>query len=527
MIAPGIAAIPSSRHLSRREALGVVAGGGMASALFGRAAQAAGESAPVRGGHLRFAGLTGSTADTLDPARMSVASDYVRGKSFYDGLMALDDRMIPRPALAERLDSDDFQTWHITLRRGVAFHDGAMLTAADVVYSLNRHKDPAVASQQWMAAQEMSRVRATGPLTVEIGLVGPNVDFPSLLGMDNFAIIRDGTKDFSTANGTGPFVCTGFQPGIRTTGRRNAGFWGVPAWLDTIDLIAIADDMSRHDALLSGDVDIIASANPRLVRMLRARGFGIMESPVGTYTDLAIRLDRMPGSSVDFVTGIKYLFDREQVRDSVFLGYARIGNDHPIPPEDPNYAADLPQTMHDLDRARFHLKKSGMGGRDLDLFCSPTALASVDIAVLLQYAAERAGMPLGIRRMPVDGYWSQYWMKTPMSFGNTNARPSTDMTFALSFGSRAPLNESRWRDPRFDALLLQARGERNEGVRRQIYHDMQAMVRDGSGVCIPAFTTSLDAFDPNVRGLRPNRAGQLMGYGFTRSVWLDNAAGRP
>ncbi|MBB2188462.1 ABC transporter substrate-binding protein [Gluconacetobacter azotocaptans] len=517
----GAGALSPHCPVSRRAALGLGLGG-TAAILAGPRAAAQGAGVPRRGGHLRLAGLAGSTADTLDPARMSVANDFVRGKSFYDGLVALDDAMVPHPALAERLDTDDFQTWHITLRRGVTFHDGGPLTASDVVYSLSRHKDPAVASQQRIAAQQMRDIRATGPLTVEIGLVGPNVDFPAILGMDNFAVIRDGTRNFSSANGTGPFICTGFQPGIRTTGRRNPDYWGAAAWLDTIDLIAISDDMSRHDALLSGDVDIIGSANPRLVRLLRTRGFGIMESPVGTYTDLAVRLDQVPGNNADFVTGIKYLVDREQVRDSVFLGFARIGNDHPIPPEDPYFAADLPQRAYDPDRARFHLKRSGMSGKDLAFFCSPAALASVDIAVLLQYAAQRAGMDVGIRRMPVDGYWSQYWMKMPMSFGNTNARPSADMAFTLSFSSQASMNESRWRDPRFDALLLQARGERDDTVRRRIYHDMQAMVRDGSGVCIPAFTTSLDAFAPQVRGLRPNRAGQLMGYGFTRSVWLDD-----
>ncbi|GAJ27601.1 ABC transporter substrate-binding protein [Acidomonas methanolica] len=513
--------------LSRRAALGFGLGGAGILAA-GPRAGAQTPDTPRRGGHLRLAGFAGSTADTLDPARMSAVNDFVRGKSFYDGLVALDDTMAPRPGLAERLDTDDFRTWHITLRRDVCFHDGAPLTASDVVYSLNRHKDPAIASHQRIVAMEMRDIRATGPLTVEIGLVGPNVDFPAILGMDNFAIIRDGTKDFSTANGTGPFICTGFQPGIRTTGRRNPEYWGQPAWLETIDLIAISDDMARHDALLSGDVDIIASANPRLVRLLRARRFGIMESPVGTYTDLAIRLDQSPGHSADFVMGMKYLFNREQVRDSVFLGFARIANDHPIPPEDPYFAADLPQRVYDPDRARFHLKRAGLGSGELALFCSPAALASVDIAVLLQYAAQRAaGLDLGIRRMPVDGYWSQYWMRTPMSFGNTNARPSVDMTFALSFFSRATMNESRWRNPRFDALLLQARGERDDAVRRRIYHDMQAMVRDGSGVCIPAFTTSLDAFDPKVRGLRPNRAGQLMGYGFTRWVWLDGGGVSP
>ncbi|GBQ50639.1 ABC transporter substrate-binding protein [Komagataeibacter sucrofermentans] len=513
--------------LGRRQALRLAGAGLVAATLPARAGRACAQDAqPRRGGHLNFAGLAASTADTLDPARFALATDYIRGHMFYDGLVMLDADMMPRPALAERIESDDLQTWHITLRRGVTFHDGAALDAADVVYSLARHKDPAVGSQQRVIAQEMADIKAVGPLEVRVTLHGPNADFPSMLGIVSFSIVRDGTTDFSRTNGTGPFICTEFTPGVRTSGRRNPNFWRGPApWLDSVDMIGISDDMSRHNALLSNDVDIIASVNPRLVRLLRARGFGVMESPVGTYTDLAIRLDEGPGRSQDFVTGMKYLFNREQVRDSVFLGFARLGNDQPIPPEHRYFAADLPQRSFDPDRARFYLQRSGMMEAGVPLVCSPAALASVDIAVVLQYAAQQVGMSLPIRRMPADGYWTEYWMKTPMGFGNTNPRPSLDMTFALNFASGAPWNESHWRDPRFDQLLLAARSQRDEGARRQIYHDMQVMIHDGAGICLPAFTTSLDAFNPRVRGLAPSQAGQLMGYDFLSHVWLADAPG--
>ncbi len=505
-------------RMSRRGVLGAAA---LACAFSSRSAVAS----PASGGHLRFAGLVGSAADTLDPARMAVGNDFIRGRSFYDGLVALDDQLTVHPALATRIESDDFVTWHLTLRRGVTFHDGKPFTAADVVYSLSRQRDPAVASQQQFFARDMAEIRAVGPYEVRIVLEEPNIGFPSILALDSFAITRDGTTDFATANGTGPFICTEFRPGIVTTGRRNPAYWGVAPGVDTFSLIAIPDDMSRHDALLSGDVDVIGSANPRLVRLLREHGFGIIESPVGSYTNLGLRLDRVPGSSRDFVEGVKYLFNREQVRDSVFLGFARIGNDHPVPPEDPDYAADLPLREYDPERAAHLIRKSGFAEADPALFCSPAALASADIAVVLQYAAQKAGIGMTIRRMPVDGYWSQYWMRMPMSFGNTNARPSLDIAFAQSFASRAPMNESRWSDPRFDQLLLQARRERDDGRRRQICHDMQAMIRDEAGICIPAFTTSLDAFSARVRGLRPDRAGQLMGYNFLRHVrFADDGA---
>lgn len=102
-------------------------------------------------------------------------------------------------------------------------------------------------------------------------------------------------------------------------------------WVDSLELISISDDMARHNALLSGDVDIIAAVDPRLVALVRKRGLAVMESPTGTYTNLAIRQDVGPGRNADFIRAMKLLFNREQMRDSIYLGYCRMGNDQPLP----------------------------------------------------------------------------------------------------------------------------------------------------------------------------------------------------
>ena len=101
-------------------------------------------------------------------------TDYIRGHLFYDGLVSLDDRLTPRPALAEALESDDFQTWHIQLRRHIRFHDGTALTAEDVVFSLLRHQAPTTGSQQYALARTMQSVRAVSSLLVEVVHEAPN-----------------------------------------------------------------------------------------------------------------------------------------------------------------------------------------------------------------------------------------------------------------------------------------------------------------------------------------------------------------
>lgn len=480
---------------------------------------------PRTGGHVRAASTTGSLSDTLDPAHQSMATDYMRGNMFYDGLVTLDETLTPRPALAERLESTDFKTWHVQLRKGVCFHDGAPLTSADVVYSILRHKDPAIGSQVHYQAMAMRSIRADGPLSIIIELDAANITFPAVLGLTNFAIIRNGTTQFDKANGTGPFRCVAFQPGVQSLAQRNTNFWNPGGvWVDSLELISISDDMARHNALLSGDVDIIAAVDPRLVALVRKRGLAVMESPTGTYTNLAIRQDIGPGRNADFVRAMKLMFNREQMRDSIYLGFCRMGNDQPLPPEHRDFNAHLPQTLYDPDQAGFLFKRSGFLNQSLPpLICSPAANGSVEMAILLQNDARRIGLHLDVRRMPADGYWSQSWMRFPMGFGNVNPRPSADMTFALSFAGAAPWNESHWHNSQFDQLLALSRSEPDEAKRRALYDDMQTLIHTDAGIGIPTFITSLDGYHTRIRGLYPHQGGQLMGYNFARSIWVDDA----
>lgn len=92
----------------------------------------------------------------------------------------------------------------------------------------------------------------------------------------------------------------------------------------------------------------------------------------------------MPTSNPHFSAAIKYLLDRPLINRALFRNYATIANDHPIPPFHPYYRADLPQTQLDLDRARWHIQRSGVSGVRLPIYASPAAEGSVDMASVLQ-----------------------------------------------------------------------------------------------------------------------------------------------
>lgn len=485
--------------------------------------RASGSSEPRVGGRIRVASTSSSTADTLDPAKGSMSTDYVRHYMLYSGLTELDRDLNPRPALAERIVSDDQILWHVKLRQGVQFHDGKGLDASDVVFSLLRHKNPDIGSKMLEVAKQFKDVRATGPLELTIELTGPNADLPAILTQSHFLIIPQGQTHFATANGTGPFRLVAFQPSIRTIVRRNPNFWkpGKP-YLEEIELIGIPDEMSRVNALLSGDVQIINAVNPRSAKRIREEpGYDLLETRSGLYTNLIMRQDRQPTASPDFTAAIKYLLDRPLINRALFRNYGTIANDHPIPPFHPYYRDDLPQTSLDLDRAKWHVQRGGLFGLRLPMYAAPAAEGSVEMASVLQEYAARVGLKLAVNRMTSDGYWSTHWMKHPLSFGNTNPRPTADMIFSLFYKSDATWNETGWRNPRFDGLLLEARAEPDPSRRKQLYGEMQGLVRDHCGNAIPVFMSVLDGYDRRLKGLYPVPLGGFMGYTFAEHVWWD------
>ncbi|MFP3693409.1 ABC transporter substrate-binding protein, partial [Burkholderia sp. SIMBA_048] len=87
---------------------------------------------------------------------------------------------------------------------------------------------------------------------------------------------------------------------------------------------------------------------------------------------------------------------------AVFLGYGSIGNDQPIDPTNKYYLKGLPQRPFDPEKAKFYFQKAKLGSAPVQLYASPAAEGSVEMAMLLQQVAPQAGLNLQVVRVPSD-----------------------------------------------------------------------------------------------------------------------------
>ena len=519
----------STGGMTRREAIkwlttmgvSVVTAGSLITSL-GKTAFAA---TPKRGGILRVTSSAASVKDTLDPARFSFAGDYCRGFTFFNGLTRLDTNAQAQPELASSFEPNaDATQWVFKLRKGVSFHNGKTLDADDVVYSIMRHKNPKVGSNAKGLADLIDTVKADGKDTVIVKLKSPNGDLPILLGTFHFMILQNGTTDFTTANGTGPYKLKEFKPGIRCSGIRNENYFlnGRP-YMDEQELIGLADPSARLNALYSGEVDMVDSIAMASVDDINKRqGVKVFTTPAPRFTHLVMMADRPPFDNPDLRSAIKCLFNREKVLKNIMKNYGQLGNDHLFAPSDPYYNASLAQRSLDRDKAKYYLKKAGMENGKLELHVSEAANASTELGMMLQNEAARVGLTIELRREPSDGYWSNIWRKRSFHAAEWNARPTNDLLLSIAFSSDAKWNESQYKNQEVDKLIKQGRAETNFATRKEIYGKLQQILYEDGCNVIPCFTDYLNAVSDKVRGLVPCKTGGLGGFNYADTAWLDS-----
>lgn len=217
---------------------------------------------------------------------------------------------------------------------------------------------------------------------------------------------------------------------------------------------------------------------------------------------MPMRADTAPFDNNDVRLALKHALDREHLLKVILFGHGAVGNDHPISSANRFFDGDLEQRAYDPDKARFHLKQAGLDSLEVSLSASPSSWAgvnAVDAAAIFRESAARAGIEIEIAREPADGYWSNVWMKKPFCTSYWFGRESEDAVFSITYSTGAPQNESFWAHERFQSLLLQARAELDDARRREMYGEMQRIMRDEGSSIIPLFNSDLMAANDKVR----------------------------
>ena len=361
---------------------------------------------------------------TLDPAIGYDWQNWSMIKSLYDGLMDYEPGTTElRPGLAESYEiSDDGMVFTFKLRDGVQFHNGRVMTADDVKYSLDRVTNPktqspgagffgSIAGYEAISSGEtesLSGVKVIDDQTVEITLSRPDATFLHVMGL-NFAsvvakeAVEAAGADFGkTAMGTGAFKLADWTIGQKLVFAKNENYWreGLP-YLDTVTFEVGQEPIVALLRLQSGEVDVpgdgIPPAKFQEVMNDPAQAARVIEGGQLHTGYITLNVKMPPFDNVDVRKAVNMAINKERITQ-VINGRA-VPATQPLPPSMPGYTEGYEGYAYDPDAAKALLAEAGFAdGFETELFVMNTD-PNPRIAQAIQQDLSKIGIKASIQSL--------------------------------------------------------------------------------------------------------------------------------
>ena len=150
------------------------------------------------------------------------------------------------------------------------FHDGSLMTSADVVYSLKK----VLESPGSGFYSQIKNVRAIDKMTVELDVSTPSDALLAALGGRYAYIVREGAAEQNnlaiSANGTGPFKVEKFAQGEFLQLRKNKNYWRAnEVGVDSLKIVIMPDEASIAAGLKSGQIDATIFEDARMAELVK------------------------------------------------------------------------------------------------------------------------------------------------------------------------------------------------------------------------------------------------------------------
>lgn len=300
------------------------------------AADDAVDDGPEYGGNLVVALEAETDQWTPGYGYFSVSSNTVN-RALYDSLTSLSVDGEIEPFLAESVEpNNNLDTWTVTLRSGVEFHDGSPLDAETLVWNFETlHNQPESTSYGPIQEHGIEAVEATGPLTVEYRLRQSNAAFPSVLRTGlGIPVSRQSYEEMGHDTfgenpvGTGPFEFQQWTRDDQLVLSRNQNYWRSDEdgnrlpYLDQLVFRPIPDEGSRYQSLASDAVQVMVtlrgSSGKQVIDLAEERNYRADLSVVNESGMSLYNLERPPVDDVRVRRALTASSDAEEV--AVILG---------------------------------------------------------------------------------------------------------------------------------------------------------------------------------------------------------------
>jgi len=472
---------------------------------------------------------------TGQPDRGAGAYQFT-GFTLYDPLIAWDmdvadkpGKLVPGLATSWETDPADRKNWILKLRDGVKFHDGSGFDADAVVWNFEKvlnpqapHFDNRQAAQVRPRLPSVASWKKLDAMTVQVTTKAVDALFPYQLlwflvsSPAQYAKLGSWEKVAAEPSGTGPFRMGALVPRVKVELLRNAAYWNpkrVPK-VQQLTLACVPEDLSRTNALLTGQVDMIETPAPDAVAQLQkggARVVGNVTPHVWNY-HLSM-IEGSPWRDLRLRQAANLAVDRDSVVQLMGgLAKPAVGQ---VDPASPWFGKPKFQIKYDMDAARKLMAAAGFSKSNplKTKFMVPTGgsgqMLSMPINEFVQQSWAEIGIELEFQPVELEVAYTA-WRKGAADpslkgiTGSNIAYVTSDPFYAIirfyASNQIAPagVNWSGYRNPALDALALQVTNSFDVAEQDMLLARIHEMVVDDAVQVWVVHDTNPHALSPRV-----------------------------
>ncbi|MDF2838936.1 MAG: transporter substrate-binding protein [Evtepia sp.] len=437
---------------------------------------------PVNGGEVVI-GISQDLGDSLDPYQMTAAGTREVLFNVYEGLVKpnKDGEFIPAVAAELPKKSEDGTSYTFTLRENVKFHNGAVVTADDVVKSFKTCAATTVDTALAAALSDVKEIKAVDAKTVSLTLKKPNGDMLSYIA--SVAITpANYTEQVTKPVGTGSFKFVSRSVQDNVVLEKFADYWGQPAYLDKLTYKIYEDPTALMSALGAGSVDMAVHLTTDQVSTLSNQEYKTVEGTMNLVQALYLNHKVAPFDNGKVRKALSYAIDVDEILAITADGHGTKVGTSIYPAFTRYFDQSLVGTYpYDPEKAKALLAEAGYpDGFSMTISVPSNYTPHVKTAEVMVEQLAKVGVKVKLDQVEWETWLSNVYndrnfQSTVIGFDAVTLTPGALLNRWVSTNGKNMIN---YNNPQYDAMIAKAEATVDDTQRTELYKQAAKMLTD-------------------------------------------------
>lgn len=423
-------------------------------------------------------GIPQDLEDSLDPHKAVAAGTKEVLFNLFEGLVKPDSDGSFIPAVASAYEeSEGGKIYTFTLREGVKFHDGSLVTAEDVQYSIEKCADTSNGDPLVPAYSMIESVEIADASTVVVTLKEANTEF---LAYMTTAILPKANENADTNPiGTGPYRYVSRSPQENFIVEKFDEYWGAPANIENVTFKICANADTIVMDLEGGSIDMFARVTATQAEELSDE-FEVLEGTMNLVQAMYLNNAAEPFDNVLVRQALCYAIDPEEIMLMVSDGKGTEIGSSMFPSFGKYYMEELNDTYNqDIEKAKALLAEAGYpDGFSFTITVPSNYQQHIDTAQVLVEELKAIGVQAQIQLIEWDSWLSDVYQNREYeaTVVGVDASSLTGAALLERFTSTAGNNFINYSNAAYDTAFANAISSTDEEAKTAYYKECQTIL---------------------------------------------------